>query len=192
MPLFAVGDANHSLATAKACWEQIKKNLTPAELENHPARFPLVEIVNVHDDALVFEPIHRVVFGCDPEKLVSELKSRCTGHGEQKIRWITAEGSGEVITDQARRKQSCRGHPAKLFGRIYRKKRRNGGLYPWCGRCGKACKRTRKCGIAPLPVMEKSQLFKTVAADGALPRKTFSMGEAWEKRFYVECKQIVK
>lgn len=190
VPLFAVGDGNHSLATAKACWEQIKKNLTPAELENHPARFPLVEIVNVHDDALVFEPIHRVVFGCDPEKLVSELKSRCTGHGEQKIRWITADGSGEVITDSS--VSSLAVGTLQSFLDEYTEK--NGGTVDYIHGADVVEKLAKEPGNAGflLPVMEKSQLFKTVAADGALPRKTFSMGEAWEKRFYVECKQIVK
>ena len=75
--LFAVGDGNHSLATAKSCWEELKQTLPPEALQNHPARYAMVEIENIHDDALIFEPIHRVLFGFDGDDLLGELESLC-------------------------------------------------------------------------------------------------------------------
>ena len=90
--IFAVGDGNHSLATAKTCWENIKKTLTPEEAENHPARFALCEIVNLHDDALEFEPIHRVMFGVDETKLFEEMnkfyKISFTNNGGQFFEYV--------------------------------------------------------------------------------------------------------
>jgi len=72
--LFAVGDGNHSLASAKVHWENVKKSLSEAEVEDHPARFALVEVVNVHDDGIVFEPIHRVLFNIEPESVLNALQ----------------------------------------------------------------------------------------------------------------------
>ena len=86
--LFSVGDGNHSLATAKTCYENLKKTLTKEEYENHPARYALVEVVNLHSDALDFEPIHRVVFGVNPEHMMEELK---------KFYETSEEGEGQVI-----------------------------------------------------------------------------------------------
>ena len=91
--LFAVGDGNHSLATAKACWDALRGSLTDEERENHPARWALVEVVNLHDDALVFEPIHRVLFEVDPEDLLARLRREhqveegAEGPG-QLLRWV--------------------------------------------------------------------------------------------------------
>jgi hypothetical protein len=79
--LFAMGDGNHSFATAKAIWEEKKKTLSPEEQINHPARFALVELVNVHDDGLVFEPIHRVVFNVDQEHLFAAMQEYFTHQG---------------------------------------------------------------------------------------------------------------
>ena len=79
--MFAVGDGNHSLATAKACWENLKKTMSEDELKNHPARYALVEIVNVHDSGLVFEPIHRVVFNVDHKHLFDSFISYYKNQG---------------------------------------------------------------------------------------------------------------
>ena len=89
--LFAVGDGNHSLATAKECWETLKKELPGEQIENHPARFALAELVNIHNTALEFEPIHRVIFDCDADKLVNEftkLDGVEIGNGEKSIRVV--------------------------------------------------------------------------------------------------------
>ena len=88
---YAMGDGNHSLATAKACWEKLKPTLSPQEQETHPARYALVELVNLHDDSLEFEPIHRVVFGVDPQKLPADLLAAYPGAH-------TGEGQGHQLT----------------------------------------------------------------------------------------------
>ncbi|MBP3361743.1 MAG: DUF1015 domain-containing protein [Clostridia bacterium] len=190
---YAVGDGNHSLATAKTCWENIKKNLSPEEMENHPARFALVELMNVHDDALEFEPIHRVVFDVNPEEVTAALKEFypqlseedngghkivCCTRGKTKTFYINNSGS------------NLPAGTLTLFLDDYIA--RSGGRIDYihgeevvkslCGQDG-------TIGFI-LPAMEKNQLFETVIKDGVLPRKTFSMGEAHDKRFYLECKNI--
>ncbi len=181
--LFAVGDGNHSLATAKTCWDKIKPALTAEEREAHPARFCLTELVNIHSDALEFEPIHRVVFGCDPEKILKQLEAECGGEGHI-IKYIYENGEGHI---------SLSDKDAKLAV---------GALQGFLDRIGAEVdyihgddvteelgKRHGNIGFL-LPKPEKSDLFKSVIKDGALPRKTFSMGEAHEKRFYAEAKRI--
>lgn len=191
--LLAVGDGNHSLATAKACWESLKPTLSPEERKTHPARFALCEIVNVHDDALEFEPIHRVVFDINPKELINALceyypDTSETDNGGQPLRYITAGGSGTLYV-----KNSPYELPVgtlQSFLDDYTKK--HGGKIDYIHgedvtvRLGS---KERNIGFL-LPAMRKTDLFKGVIADGALPRKTFSMGEAFEKRFYLEAKKI--
>lgn len=187
--LFAVGDGNHSLATAKTCWENIKKTLSDEEQEKHPARYCLVELENIHDDALSFEPIHRVVFGVDREELISGLmkyypESSFEDNGGQHIKCVM----GDEIKD------------------IYLKNTNSnlavGSLQNYLDSLGKEvdyihgsdvvldlAKKDGNVGFL-LYGMKKSELFTTVIKDGALPRKTFSMGEAWDKRYYFEAKKI--
>lgn len=83
--LFAMGDGNHSFATAKAIWEETKKQLTPAEQETHPARFALVELNNVHDEGIVFEPIHRVLFNVNTQDLFAEMQKHFQAQGSELI-----------------------------------------------------------------------------------------------------------
>ena len=190
---FAVGDGNHSLATAKAHWEELKKTLSPEELRDHPARYALAEIENLHDDSLVFEPIHRVVFDCDEEDLIKELKSFydiSENGGGQKITIVKGDkkqtlfikdpksslpvGSLQIFLDKYIAEKGLKTdyiHGDDVVGKLSEKKGNLGFI---------------------LPAMDKSELFPTVMKDGALPRKTFSMGEACEKRFYLEMRKIVK
>lgn len=188
--LFAVGDGNHSLATAKACYEQIKK--TEKNAENHPARYALVEVVNLHDEALDFEPIHRVVFDTDPKKLLAELEAAYekgeSGIPAQKIKYCYKGKSGEVTL-----KNPC--SPLEV-----------GTLQRFLDEYLKGTDSkidyihgddvTLRLGSMEgnigfiLPPMCKKSLFKTILTDGVLPRKTFSMGEAHDKRFYLECRKI--
>lgn len=202
--LFAVGDGNHSLATAKACWENLKKTLTSEELQDHPARYALVEIVNVHDNGLVFEPIHRVVFNVEHEHLldsfVSYYKDRgCNvriekGSGKPEssghaIKYVSSEGYGYLIVE-------CPLYNIDVgtlqnFLDDYLKKNPQANIDYIHGE-----EITDKLGKQPgnigffLSKMDKNELFKTVILDGTLPRKTFSMGEASEKRFYLEARKI--
>lgn len=208
--LFAAGDGNHSLATAKAVWEQLKKELPAAELENHPARYAMVEVVNVHDQGLTFEPIHRIVFNVKPEQLLNDIvaywnqkgctayyknngspNSKTQGSDYHEIPYTFAGSFGSLIVESPRFNlevatlQSALNDIAQeqtdikidyIHGedvlRTLAEKEESIGFY--------------------LPPMDKHDLFKTVILDGVLPRKTFSMGEADEKRFYLECRKITK
>ena len=203
--LFAMGDGNHSLATAKAIWE---KNKTKVGM-NHPSRYALVEIENVHDEGLEFAPIHRVIFD-----LKQDIFGAMQGYYGPRYSFIPCKDQSEMI---GRVRQSS-GTPQILgvispngYGLV---KIANPGANLPVGtlqvflddflKKGGAEKIDYihgeevviKLGRQPgnsaflLPGMDKSELFKSVILDGALPRKTFSMGEAFEKRFYMECREI--
>ncbi len=193
--LFAVGDGNHSLATAKACYEEKKKGVSESEWKDLPARYALVEVVNNHDDALQFEPIHRVVFDIDPAHLLSELRktypNAYEGKGEGHTIGVVYEGYDGYITVPDPAMQLAVGTlQSFLDGYI----KQYGGEVDYIH--GDAV--TRELGSKKgnigflLPAMGKEQLFKTVMADGVLPRKTFSMGHAQDKRYYIESRKIIK
>ncbi len=187
--LFAVGDGNHSLATAKTCWENLKKTLSPEEQQNHPARFCLVEIENIHDDALEFEPIHRVVFGTDPEKLIADFKAYypdCSqsDNGGQHIVYMYGGKKGDLYIKNS---------PSALtVGTLQTFLDKQGLKVDYIHGADVTERLSKEDGNIGflLPPMQKSDLFKGVIADGALPRKTFSMGEAEDKKFYFEAKKI--
>ena len=187
--LFAVGDGNHSLAAAKACYEERKASAPEGAVL--PERFALVEVVNCHDPALTFEPIHRCLFGVEPEAVLSALldyyPGAYAGEGEGHTVSFTWSGGSGTITVPEPRAHLAVGtlqtflddYLASHTGRLdyihgedaARSLGRRGGNLAFC-----------------LPAMEKSQLFPTVMADGVLPRKAFSMGEARDKRYYVEAR----
>ena len=189
--LFAVGDGNHSLATAKECWERTKKTIPAGQM--HPARYALVELVNIHDRSLNFEPIHRVVFDIDPEKLIEAFLAfypsahRGTGDGQQ-IDYISATGTGTLTVEKPDSGLAV----GTLQNFLDEYLTKNGGNVDYIH--GEEV--VRSLGAKPnnigllLPPMGKSELFKTVITDGVLPRKTFSMGHAYDKRFYLECRSI--
>lgn len=206
--LFAMGDGNHSLATAKAIWEKIKRTVGL----NHPARYALVEIENVHDAGLEFEPIHRVLFGLKQD-FFAALRATFGANFT-----YTAVPSAEDLINQVNAARGPRqtiglvgGGEGKTFGVI---EIANPGSNLPAGtiqagldsflKAGGAeridyvhgAEVTVRLGLQPgnagvyLPGLAKGDLFKTVILDGALPRKTFSLGEAREKRFYLEARQI--
>ena len=191
--LFAVGDGNHSLATAKACYEEQKKGKTPEEYLALPSRFALVEVVNNHDDALQFEPIHRVLFGVDHEKFMKAFQAAYPnayeGRGEGHTIEFVWNGESHFITVPDPKVQLAVG---TLQGVIDPYLKENGGEVDYIH----GDDVTRELGSKPgnmgflLPAMGKEQLFKTVMTDGVLPRKTFSMGHAQDKRYYVEARKI--
>ena len=191
--LFAVGDGNHSLATAKACYEEQKKGKTPEEYLALPSRYALVEVVNNHDDALQFEPIHRVLFGVDHEKFMEEFKkfypNTHEGKGEGHVIEVCWNGHDDFITVPDPKVQLAVG-TLQAFIDEYLKQ--FGGEVDYIH----GDEVTRELGSKEgnmgflLPAMGKEQLFKTVMADGVLPRKTFSMGHAQDKRYYVEARKI--
>ncbi len=181
--LFAVGDGNHSLATAKACWDEKKKTLSPEECETHPARFCLVELENIHSDALIFEPIHRVVFDCNPEKLLEKLQKEYGGEGHI-IKYAFSGGEGEISLSKDKAKLAV-----GLLQKFLDEEGFEVDYIHGDDVCVELGKKDSNIGFL-LPKPDKSDLFPSVIADGALPRKTFSMGEAHEKRYYAEAKRI--
>lgn len=192
--LYAMGDGNHSLATAKEFYEQLKKANPDKDMTNHPARYALAEIVNLHSDALKFEAIHRLVYDVDCEKLLAELTK--------------ALGTSETEVSDQYTICSCDGVEKKLY--IHNKTsnlsvgslqnfldgyiKENGGKIDYIHGADTVKSLAEKhSGLSfVLPDMDKSQLFPTVIKDGALPRKTFSMGHAEDKRFYIEARKITE
>ncbi len=181
--LFAVGDGNHSLATAKTCWEEKKKTLTCEECENHMSRYCLVELENIHSDALVFEPIHRVVFNCDAEKLLESLKKEYGGEGHI-IKYVCKDSEGEISLSKDKSELALGALQKFLDDKGYEVDYIHGDDV-----CVELGKKDGNIGFL-LPKPDKGDLFQSVITDGALPRKTFSMGEACEKRYYAEAKRI--
>lgn len=182
---FAVGDGNHSLATAKTCWENIKKGLSEEEIKNHPARYCLVEIENIYDEALEFEPIHRVLFDVEPLNVLEELKKFYPESSEgHKIEFVYEDKKTEVIIEKTVADLAVGAIQKFIDEKGYSVDYIHGDET-----VKELSKEKGRLGII-LPKPSKSDLFESVINDGALPRKTFSMGEANEKRFYFEAKKI--
>ena len=192
--LFAVGDGNHSLATAKECYERQKKLTPPEQWDRLPARYALVELCDLHDESLQFEPIHRVVFGVNPDELVGDLKNAFPGAYEGR-------GEGHVLTCVTRNGKCDITIPnpaAQLavgtlqgFLDNWMKEHKGVGIDYIHGEdvVEELSRRPDAVGFL-LPAMGKEELFPTVIHDGVLPRKTFSMGHAHDKRFYLEARRI--
>lgn len=190
--LFAMGDGNHSLATAKACYENLKKKLPKEEYLKHPSRYALVEIVNLHSEALEFEAIHRVLFGVDSNHLLDELSkyyeiSYGNGSG-QKLEYFTKGKEGYICIKNP--KSNLAVGSLQLFLDEYLKK--NPGKIDYVHGEDVTINLGKKEGNISfvLPAMKKEELFKTVILDGALPRKTFSIGHSNDKRYYLESRKI--
>lgn len=192
--LFAVGDGNHSLATAKECYERRKKLTRPEQWNDLPSRYALVELGNLHDESLEFEPIHRIVTGVEPEGLVEELLAAYPGayrgEGEGHIlRYAHKDGAGVVTVPKSDSQLAVGTLQNFLDGWLSK--------HPECEidyihGDEVARELAQKPGEIAflLPAMGKDELFSTVIHDGVLPRKTFSMGEARDKRFYLEGRRI--
>lgn len=189
----AVGDGNHSLATAKACWEQIKPTLTEEQRASHPARFALCELVNLYSPALVFRPIHRVIFGADIDDLQSGFELYLRAHGMT----LTEGGEITLVQNGERRGFAVSGRGERLPVDVLQKylDQACGEKSGWSldyvhGDEDAAGLAQNGAAAALLGAMDKRALFPAIAAGGVLPRKTFSMGEATEKRYYMECRAI--
>ncbi|MCR4939910.1 MAG: DUF1015 domain-containing protein [Treponemataceae bacterium] len=221
--LFAVGDGNHSLATAKAVWNEFKlqnggekdakgRISIPAGLENHNARYALVEIVNIYDEGLTFEPIHRVLFNTDAEKLAGTIcsrldgkKEKCSSEKELKDKVAGSKGFIGIVTEK-------NGAPEYTLIRTDITDLVVSKLQPVLDDFLKEAdvssdlkaeidyihgadevfrlgRKEKTAGIL-LPPIAKESFFSTIAGTGPLPRKSFSMGEASEKRFYYECRAL--
>lgn len=192
--LYAMGDGNHSLATAKEYYEQLKRENPGIDMTDHPARYALAEIVNLHSDALKFEAIHRIVEGISAEKLLSEmtealgLTENITEDITQSFEWVCKGRSVRFgIT-----KPSSNLTVGSVQSFIDRYLSENGGKVDYIHGTDVLRRLADRDGCAGiiLPDMGKEELFPTVIKDGALPRKTFSMGHAEDKRYYIEARKI--
>jgi len=169
---FAVGDGNHSLAAAKRWWEQLRPTLTASERERHPARYALVELCNLHERALDFEPIHRLVLDTDDGAFASALAVR-------RREW---EAPGLTLGQRvAAADRFCADYIAAHGGRVD---------YIHGDETARELGSRPGCGAVLLPAVDKAGLFLSVLTGGALPRKSFSMGQARDKRYYLECRAI--
>ncbi len=194
--LLAVGDGNHSLATAKAYWNELRENLSPRERENHPARFALCEIVNIHDEALLFEPIHRVVTGTGAAELLSDWQSYAEARGMtlsaaqgHRFTVVSAEGDREVTVGNPEGAIPCETVQKFLDDFLARHPEAEIDYIHGEQSLRSLAKAPGAVGFL-LPEIDKRSFFSDVKKLGVLPRKTFSMGEADEKRFYMEAKEI--
>lgn len=185
--LLAVGDGNHSLATAKSCYEALKAANPGVDLSDHPARYSLVELENIHDPSLVFAPIHRIITKVDAKKLLADLSAVCAGDG-YAVGWVIGEQTGTVYLDRAKGELAV----AVLQEFLDKWLAENEGQIDYIHGDEEVRDLARQDGAIGflLPPMEKHQLFRGVISGGALPRKTFSMGHAREKRYYLEGRRI--
>ncbi len=185
--LLAVGDGNHSLATAKSCYEALKAANPGVDLSDHPARYSLVELENIHDASLVFAPIHRIITDTDARKLLADLQDVCADGG-YALQWVIGSESGTVYLDRNKGELAI----AVLQAFLDRWLAENAGEIDYIhgdDEVTELAQKPNSIGFL-LPAMEKHQLFRGVISGGSLPRKTFSMGHAREKRYYLEGRKI--
>ena len=185
-----MGDGNHSLAAAKGFWDEIKGSLPDGERETHPARFALVELNNVYDPAIEFEAIHRAVFGVDAAAFADALAALDSQSGQWPVRCRTAAGDRELRVEA----DTIGGLIGKVQEFIDGYLEANGGAVDYIHGEAEVLalgERDNAAGIV-LPAMGKSDFFATVESGGAFPRKSFSIGHAREKRYYLECRRITK
>lgn len=187
--LYAVGDGNHSLAAARRCWLDIKAGLTPEEAAGHPARYAMAELVNIHCPALAFEPIHRIVKGADAADIISAYEKHLAARG---VSWHDGGDVRALFGDEERGygfdsyplgclqdflSAYVEAHPGTKLDYIH----------------GEADLRAlvRKGAVGfMLSSIDKSELLPYVRDNGVLPRKAFSMGEARDKRYYMEARRL--
>lgn len=164
--LYAMGDGNHSFAAAKACWEELRPALSPEERQTHPARWALAELVSLHDPALGIEPIHRVVMGVDPQQLQRELG-------------FDAACPPDLQQLQPRLDEWLAHHPGASLEYVHGEEE---------------CRRLAATSPDRLAIVfgpfDRGALFDTVRSNGCFVRKSFSLGEGRDKRYYLECRRI--
>ena len=186
--LYAVGDGNHSLATARQNWERIREGLSPGARERHPARYALAELVDLHEPAMEFEPIHRVLFDTDPALFLAEATERFPERsGAHPFRCMTAFGSrqlhsgGTIGQSIAALDAFLQDYAAKHGGRI--------DYIHGLSDAEALCAAPDRAALL-MPEMDKRDLFPSIVSSGVLPKKSFSIGPALDKRYYLECRRI--
>ncbi|MDR0446982.1 MAG: DUF1015 domain-containing protein [Oscillospiraceae bacterium] len=201
-----IGDGNHSLAAAKLMWEEIKQNLPKREHATCPARFALAEVCNIHDDAIDFHPIHRAVFNVDADSFIDGLTEAVSGDGQRTIKCVSPKFNHDTrARSHKEREIRVRDVPAgELIAQVqgYIDKyinERSGKVRALTPRVdyihGEKSLRSvvsaqDSVGVI-MPAIDKKELFRVISSPGGVfPRKSFSIGEAWDKRFYVECRKV--
>ena len=197
--LFAVGDGNHSLATAKACYENLKKVTPPERWASLPARYALVEVVNLHDDALTFEPIHRVLFNVDCATVLlslitwsdANMAGCCFGGSKKQPFTLAGPHMANVLSFEDPTEPLTVGTIDDFISDYIERHPEAKVDYVHDEPAVRAlCKQGAVAFL--MPPFAKSDLFRGVVMGGVLPRKTFSMGHAEEKRYYIECRKITE
>ena len=193
--LYAVGDGNHSLAAAKSCWDALRPSLTPKQRLNHPARFALVELVNIHNEALRFEPIHRLVTGCDGDALLAEWGAHAAAGihaapaGSTAIPCVLAGGDRTVRAAGSTPMKAAAALQAFLDTWLAAHPQAKLDYIHGEAALREMASRENSLGFL-MPKLEKGALFAAVGEEGVLPRKAFSLGEAHEKRYYLETRRL--
>jgi len=206
--LFAVGDGNHSLAAAKFYWNTIKKTLSTNDMESHPARYALVEIVNIHDKNLKFEPIHRILFNTNLSQFIDTLNANEAKLEEldtlellkekvllnafsntMHVFGIISNGKYLLVTINNITSNIACGTIQNILDLFIEKNNSEIDFIHDLDSLVNLVKNSENIGLL-LPPIDKSIFFKTIIKEGTLPRKTFSMGHADEKRFYLESRKI--
>lgn len=188
--MFAVADGNHSLATAKACYEDVKLKNQGKDLRNHPARYALVELVNIHDEAQKFEPIHRIVKNVDVNAILGALILDSCAEEGYPIKWYSGEKQGTIYLDPAKGQLPI----GILQNFLDEYLSVHLGVIDYIHGedvLEELSKEVNSIGFA-LPAIDKNKFFKGIIEDGVFPRKTFSTGHAQEKRYYLEARKIVE
>ncbi len=185
--LFAVGDGNHSLATAKACYEELKKNSSDAE-KIARARYAMVELENIRDEVQKFEPIHRLLSAVDAGHVLACLSRSCGAEDGHVIEWIAGDKRGTICLDKNKGLLPV----AVLQNGLDEYLRENAGSIDYIHGGDVLEELSRKPASIGflLESVPKADFFRGIARDGVLPRKTFSMGEAQEKRYYFEAREL--
>lgn len=185
--IYLVGDGNHSLLTAKSCYENLKRSDPNADWSNHPARYALVELENVHAEAMVFEPIYRIITGTDTQKLLSDLESASSGNGEM-IEWVIGSQRGQVKIDLQDSELAIGALQRFLDAWLSE----NAGEIDYIHdeeAVVEMAEKPQTIGFL-MSTMEKKDLFPFITAGNLLSRKAFSLGHGAEKRYYLEGRKI--
>lgn len=186
---YAVGDGNHSLATAKACYEELKEKCGAENVVNHPARFALVELENIYDEAQVFEPIHRLLTNLDVKALLENLQAEIGGNGTA-IKWFANGEAGELKLNDENGELPLEVIQVALDNFL----KANVGEIDYIhgdATLEELSQKENTIGFL-MPNVTKNAFFENIVNNGVMPRKTFSMGEAEEKRYYLEGRRIVE
>jgi len=185
--LFIVGDGNHSLATAKAHWDKIKVNLSEEERKTHPARYALVEALNIYDEGLIFEPIHRVIFNVD-ESFLPGLRNALGGTYESYT-FSSKRGKEKLMMPKVGPEAY---EKVQAYVDAYLSEHKQASvdyIHDEDEVINTIKKNPGSVGLV-MPALTKGDIFDYIAKDKVLPRKAFSMGHATEKRYYLESQRI--